>query len=110
MKLLLDYSDIEEKSDEIQCKGLVFRGYRNSYYKDGKFELKQGIKLLKRKSCPGCEQCGYLLDDLKEFAGTDSLIIPDIKDFKEYSVRVTNIHTDWESGMVDDWDLEIFEI
>jgi len=45
------------------CKGLVFRGYNSVFKKaSGNFEQRQGFKLLRRKSCQGCDQCKGLLD------------------------------------------------
>jgi len=47
-----------KKENEKSCKGLIFRGYSNFFaHNEEKIELKAGIKLLKRKSCSGCEQC-----------------------------------------------------
>ena len=50
-----------EKAKE--CKGLIFRGY-NTVFKRGKghYEHQQGFRLLKRDSCPGCDNCGGLLE------------------------------------------------
>lgn len=95
------------------CKGIYFRGFYNQYYQDGKFEIKQGIKLLKRKSCPGCNKCGFILDNLQELSCVEgSIILPKygIEHGKLYSVIVTNESRDWESGVVDDWDLEIIKV
>lgn len=56
-----DFKFDEEPIDELgDCKGLVFRGYRNEYFHKGTYEIKQGIRLLKRKSCPGCEHCDWM--------------------------------------------------
>jgi len=60
--------------------------------------------MLKKKSCPGCEKCGFLLEDLSQ---NESVIIPEIEHDELYTVVVTNISKDWETGYVDDWDLEV---
>jgi len=99
-----------ENPEKDHCIGLIFRGYRNFYMQGGKIELKQGIRLLKRKSCPGCNDCEYLLEDANESISCGSLIFPEIEDGAEYSVRNTNIRTDWESGMVDSWDTEVYKL
>ena len=45
------------------CKGLIFRGYNAVFKrKKGHYEQKQGFRLLKRDSCPGCDNCGGLLE------------------------------------------------
>jgi len=99
----------EEKSD---CKGLVFRGYKSLFYVSAqeKFEMRQGIKLLKKKSCSGCEHCGWLIDNAKESIDWDGLIMPDIIHEALYTLKVTNESRDWESGIVDDWDIEVIMI
>ena len=98
------------KDQPETCIGLTFRGYRNFYYQDGRLELKQGIRLLKRKSCPGCEKCGWMLDELKELLYCDSVIMPEIEHGNLYSIRTINVSRDWETGYVDDYDIEIYEV
>jgi hypothetical protein len=61
-------------------------------------------------SCPGCSQCTCLLDEIAEIAPDWGFIIPEIKQDQIYSVRITNISRDWESDLVDDWDLQFYEI
>lgn len=68
------------------------------------------LHLLKKKSCPGCPYCSFLLDDMQERATDHSLILPEIEDKALYSVRVTNVSHDWETGQVDDWDVEVFKL
>jgi hypothetical protein len=93
------------------CKGLFFRGYRNIYASGAEVHMKQGFRLLKRKSCTGCPKCGFFHDDMGEMVDSTSLIYPDfIKNGALYSLRVTNIGTDWESGIVDSWDYEFYEV
>jgi hypothetical protein len=105
-------SDVNEEQTIEHCKGLTFRGFYNQYYLDGKFEIKQGIKLLKRKSCSGCEQCFFLHDALRELSDIEGAIVlpkEGLRNGKLYSVQIINESRDWESGMVDAYDLEIFE-
>ena len=46
---------------------------------------------------------------MKEFP--DSIISPiEIKNSGLYSFRTTNFHKDWETGYIDDYDLEFFEV
>jgi hypothetical protein len=53
--------------NEKECKGLIFRSYSSVFkYKSGHFEHRQGFRLLKRSSCPGCSNCGGLLDYANE--------------------------------------------
>lgn len=70
----------------------------------------QGLRLLKRKSCKGCDQCGYLRDDLHERMCDEGIILPEIEHDALYTIKVTNVSHDYESGFVDDWDLEAVKI
>jgi hypothetical protein len=96
-----------EKSD---CKGLYFRGYRNFYQKRGNVHLRQGVKFLKRMSCTGCSKCGWYHDTINEQMDCDGVLMPEIEDGKLYSVMITNESTDWESGCIDSYDFEFFEV
>jgi hypothetical protein len=104
----------EGKSLKNECKGLVFRGYASSFYdiKRGRVEWREGIRLLKKKSCPGCEECGGMLDSLPDMIYCQGVISPEggIEDGKLYTMTVTNISKDCESGIVDDWDLQIIQV
>jgi hypothetical protein len=102
--------DITAERDPKDCKGLIFRGYRNAYAQGAEYHIKKGFRLLKRKSCPGCAKCGFFSDDINEMIDSNGLIIPDIENGALYSIRVTNIGTDWESGLVDSWDYEFFKV
>lgn len=92
------------------CKGLVFRGYSNTFKSNNHIGQHQGIKLLKRKSCPGCEVCGSLLDEVSESIACNSLIMPTIHHGALYSIHITNVHKDWESGLVDDYEIEVYKL
>lgn len=94
---------------ETDCKGLFFRGYKNLYY-DGGVHLKQGLKPLKRMSCKGCSKCGWYDEQIFEMIGSEGVIIPEIEDGALYSVTVTNISTDWETGYCDGYDFEFFKV
>jgi len=106
----------EEKinSDVKECGGLIFRGYSSTYYDpiNKKIERKEGIKLLRKKSCQGCEKCGFFFDTMPDIIDSDSLIFPKegIINDKLYSLIVTNEQKDWESGIIDEWDCEIVKI
>lgn len=65
---------------------------------------------LKRDSCEGCKYCGGLENDLQDMVCNDidieiDKIVPNAK----YYLCVNNISRDWETGVVDDWDL-IFKL
>jgi hypothetical protein len=94
------------------CKGLIYRANVNVFINSkGIFIQKTSMIFQKRKSCPGCIQCGYLQNDL-----SDKIVLgntPDISNVEHnelYALTATNIHRDRESGIVDDWDLEFIKI
>lgn len=93
---------------ENQCKGLYFRGYRSQYFIGDKFESKVGVRLLKKKSCKGCECCGGMLDSMKE--NINNVYLVQIEDGEIYTPIYTNISRDWETGYIDDYDIEFIKV
>lgn len=94
------------------CKGLVFRCEITSWVGGkGDVNFRERYHFIKSKSCPGCDQCGIMKDELQDFTTDPKCynIIHEGQHGKLYTVRVTNISTDWETGFVDDWDLEFIE-
>ena len=45
---------------QSECKGRVYRYRVNSFVVRDRIEVKKSLRLLKRKSCPGCEKCGWM--------------------------------------------------
>lgn len=91
--------------DADPCKGLVFRGYRSQFAYKGHIGERQGLKLLKRKSCHGCPKCGPILDSAAELTADLSILFDEIQDGALYTLTYTNVSRDWESGVVDDYDI-----
>jgi hypothetical protein len=102
----LDFGDLVNESEHI-CTGLVFRGFNSMFFSGGKLERREGIRLLKRESCNGCEKCGWMLENLSQDDCSETIIMPTIDDGKVYTVKITNESRDWETGYVDDYDLEV---
>jgi hypothetical protein len=95
------------------CKGLIYKARVNCFIDSkGNFVQKISMVLQKRKSCPGCPKCGYLLENLSEAIAlkTDDFNISDAEHNEFYTLMAINIHRDRESGIVDDWDLEFIKI
>ncbi len=94
----------------MPCVGLVYRGRINNFYHKGTLVHQTKMVKLKRQSCRGCEQCSFLEEDLNEFLSSSTnkpAILPEeVIDGKLYTLQVTNISRDYESGFVDDYDLE----
>ena len=117
--------EAERKKRGLICKGLYFRGY-SSLYTDGlgKVERKEGVRLLKKKSCKRWEKCDsyeaesndmrcdwWMIDDMKEMIDCDDgLIMSEIEDGALYVLRMTNVETDWETGFVDGYNFELIKV
>jgi len=104
--LKVDFDAIE-KSNEEPCKGLCFRGYTNTHWFGDKFRVTNELRLLKKRSCPGCAQCSYLTEELQSNV---IVLTPEIEHGKLYELRVTNVSRDYESGIVDDWNVEFCKV
>lgn len=109
MTLLIATRENLEEKEAIKCKGLFYRCRVNKYATWTSVGSKITFRLLKKRSCPGCDRCDSLLDDLRERLSphfSDSGVFPDDpKDGEVYRLTVTSVSRDWESGVVDDWDL-----
>jgi len=80
------------------CKGLLFRVQDNSYYKDGCVHIETTARLLKRKSCKGCPDCGWMHDALEECSGdelSDLFQMPEIIDGRcDYHLVAVRVESD----------------
>lgn len=65
----------EDRSAE-KCKGRFFRYSENSFVSShGSIEIRRSYRLLKRKSCPGCDMCRQLDEDIAN-VGMDAVVLP----------------------------------
>ena len=112
MDKVLDFEHPDDSRPKVEtCKGLFFRGYKNLYHQGSEVHLKQGFRLLKTKSCKGCPKCDHFSGEMADSLDCNSVIIPkEIKHGGLYSIRVTNIETDWETNCVDAYDFEFYEV
>ena len=66
------------------------------------------LNKMARMSCKGCDRCGGLADDLSNINANWSIIgIESAKSGKLYEIKMVNMSTDWETGYVDEWDLQL---
>lgn len=76
---------ISENNKKNNCKGLIFRGRVNSYISGNNIITQnKTIRLLKRKSCEGCENCGWFFDSITEFLHNDPAILANVENGKLY--------------------------
>lgn len=95
-----------------ECTGLVFKANVQTFL-DNRNNLVNTNKmvLLKRSSCK-CVDCLILYDCYLEACLAECWpIVPmDIINGGLYSLSIINEHTDWESGIVDEFDLIFVEL
>jgi hypothetical protein len=74
---------------------------------DGSINFNQRFRPMKSLSCPGCNECDWLITDLEE---SDFNIINDgFENGDLVTIIVTDISTDWESGYIDDYKLKFIK-
>lgn len=87
------------------CDGLFFRVLDSRYIspKYGTICVKREYRPLISKSCKGCAGCDWMMQDLVErnISFIDGGNHGDI-----VCLSITNESRDWETGLIDDWDLE----
>lgn len=109
MKLLeIEDEDFELQEDEeiTECVGRIFR-YREKQYttSDGGIHFHQSVTPLKRKSCKGCGQCGWVDEELN--SGCD-ISIAAMDDFDLCTLSIINFHRDYYGDC--DYDLEFTKL
>ncbi len=57
---------IKETTDKPSCKGKIFRASRKYFYQKGRLVNSVELRLLKRKSCPGCKKCGWVTNSSRK--------------------------------------------
>lgn len=112
MEKNLGLMNVIKDEKKASCKGLVFRGYITQYMGSDMTSIheRKGLKLLKRKSCNMCSNCGYDLDDIKEFLLEGLVDFSPIEDGKLYRVEAVNGYIDYFTGIYEDYNYEIVEI
>jgi len=82
--------------DKPECKGLIFRASDGMYLSTHRsLEHRVSLRLLKRKSCPGCPECDWLWELIEEDLSETSEFFRDIKPGKMYTPHVSFYHN-WE--------------
>lgn len=111
----LDKKEAELNKKSKECKGIicranVYNGFSQSY---GRNTIISNIKLtiLKRDSCPGCEKCGGLWDQLSEISNDWPVSnISEVIDRHKYRLDIVITSYDYESGHADEWEYKLTEI
>ena len=92
----------------MSCIGKVYRADVYNRVTASTVECSIKLRLRKKLSCPGCERCGWIDESL---GAIDKPIIniEEAQHGRLYCIRACNESTDWETGIIDDYDLEIVE-
>lgn len=107
----------EAMKEVVPCKGKIFRCNKSMYTYNDRGTIIWGEKVvmreLKKKSCPGCENCGYFDDDLSDMTndGGDLVSIrPEIEHNALYKLEVVDVTIDYESGLCDGYELAFIKV
>lgn len=107
---MYDFVTLKTMAESDTCKGRIYKLVKNAFVSNrGDVVFKNTFVLQKRKSCPGCELCQWINDDIAN-AGVESIVCKTFKEGALYRLEMTNMSKDWETGYVDDYDLEFVEI
>jgi hypothetical protein len=112
MGLFDDFKSELTNSKKPDCKGLYWRGIVNLFADaNGRIKQSKEVRLLKRKSCPGCEKCSWVFDFIVEdiFCVPKQNILTNIEHGKIYTYQV-NTSRDWESGITEIDNLYFVEV
>lgn len=104
------YSKTKSESDAQHCKGLIFQADVSCCPTRKGIGFFVRLNLLKRKSCPGCIRCAALYDAIGDVDNDWMPIgIESVEHGKLYRLEICNASRDWETGIIDDWDIKLVE-
>lgn len=99
---------LEVENSSPECNGTVFRANVQMCRTARGIMFSVRLDKLKRKSCPGCEKCGWIDEELSQVDNDNPIIgIESCEHGELYTLTTCNHSTDWETGQVDGWDLKV---
>lgn len=98
-----------------RCKGQIYRAAVTVYETSRGFALTIKLNYLKKKSCKGCGYCHLFIDVLGDaiscYEDEVSIIgFEKVEHGKLYTLQAVPSSRDLETGLVDDYVLELVEI
>lgn len=97
-----------KQKKENDCNGRIYR-LKQTFFFNAKGHYVETIKLIpmKRLSCKGCDVCFWLDDAAEEELDCykSGLSIDEIIDGHLYALTVTEESPDWETGIIEDYQL-----
>ena len=102
----MDILKLEKSNDAEKCKGIYVRHRFSSYVgSNNTLEFRHSFRILKRKSCKGCDHCQQFWEDLRMTGKLDeTLRLPtQLIDGAIYELIFVAGPLDWETSICDDW-------
>ena len=114
---LTEFTVIEnERVEPETCGGLFFRVAREAWISptSGDVNFRYRFRPLPSKSCTGCYTCEWLHEDFQENLynnkGEDIQLEQYFTHGMLVQLKVTHVSTDWETGIVDDYEIDFVEV
>lgn len=90
------------------CQGNIFKASVSTYRTKRGFGQTVRFTRSARLSCPGCANCGWELEAISEISQDWPVLgIEEAKDGAFYGLELCSQSRDWETGLIDGWDLQI---
>jgi len=107
--------ELEElEDDSFECKGAVYRAHVNAFINSkGQYVYQERMVPMKRMSCSGCADCGFIEELLEESMGMEDFpIIKDIVDNALYSLEIINHKSQYsyDGEIEDEFELEFVRL
>ena len=94
-----------------ECKGQFYRAACSTYRTKTGISRRVELKILKRKSCPGCEQCEWVYSEFGECEeGLCHVIFDHVENGMTYKPELKILSTDHETGRADDWEIYMAKV
>ncbi len=93
----------ETQTEPPTCKGRIYRARVNAFLNHkGEMVYQERMAPMRRKSCPGCEEC-FHLDQLAEYVadGEPPDYMDCISNGALYELVLKDDKPDWESGAIE---------
>lgn len=114
MEETITFKLLEETNHDgaIDCAGVFFRYSKSVFLSSHKsIEIRESFRILKKKSCPGCDKCQQLWEDFSMVDVEDAIVFPKkSKDGAMYEATFVSGGIDPDTGYLDDWWWELKEV
>jgi hypothetical protein len=100
------------KNRGSRCRGRFFRFGESIFVSShGSVEVRKSFRLLKKMSCPGCDECRQFDEDLSVCDVDEVIELPDKPVHgKIYELKFVPGVRDWETGILEEWHWTLVKI